>query len=133
MWWMFAIGSAVFAALTSVLAKIGVEKIDSNLATAVRTFVVLIFSWGIVFATGAQRGLASISRRSLLFLILSALATGASWLCYYRAIQLGDVAKVVPIDKFSLVLLSRLHFSCCMRQFPPRRSPARYWLRPEQC
>ena len=110
MWAVFAVGSAVFAALTSVLAKIGVEKIDSNLATAVRTFVVLIFSWGIVFATGAQRGLASISRRSLLFLILSGLATGASWLCYYRAIQLGDVAKVVPIDKFSLVITVALAF-----------------------
>lgn len=110
MWAVFAVGSAMFAALTSILAKIGVEKIDSNLATAVRTAVVLVFSWGIVFATGAQHGLASISRRSLLFLILSGLATGASWLCYYRAIQLGAVSKVVPIDKFSLVITVVLAF-----------------------
>ena len=120
MWAVFAVGSAVFAALTSVLAKIGVEKIDSNLATAVRTFVVLIFSWGIVFATGAQRGLASISRRSLLFLILSGLATGASWLCYYRAIQLGDVAKVVPIDKFSLVITVALAFFLLHEAISPK-------------
>ena len=120
MWAVFAVGSAVFAALTAVLAKIGVEKIDSNLATAVRTFVVLIFSWGIVFATGAQRGLASISRRSLLFLILSGLATGASWLCYYRAIQLGDVAKVVPIDKFSLVITVALAFFLLHETISPK-------------
>ena len=120
MWAVFAVGSAVFAALTSVLAKIGVEKIDSNLATAVRTFVVLIFSWGIVFATGAQRGLASISRRSLLFLILSGLATGASWLCYYRAIQLGDVTKVVPIDKFSLVITVALAFFLLHEAISPK-------------
>jgi len=109
-WVVFAVGSAVFAALTSILAKIGIEGVDSNLATAVRTGVVLILAWGIVFLTGAQSGLREISQKSLLFLVLSGLATGFSWLCYYRAIQLGPVSKVAPIDKFSVVLTILLAF-----------------------
>lgn len=109
-WAVFAVGSAVFAALTSILAKIGIEGIDSNLATAVRTSVVLVLAWGIVFLTGAQTGLGGISRRSLLFLVLSGLATGFSWLCYYHAVQLGPVSKVAPIDKFSVVLTILLAF-----------------------
>ena len=95
MWWLFAVGSAVFAALTSILAKIGIEGVNSSLATAIRTVVVVIMAWGMVFLTRAQDGLSGISRRSWLFLILSGLATGASWLCYYRALQLGVVSKVV--------------------------------------
>lgn len=104
MWLVFAVGSSVFAALTSILAKIGIEGVESNLATAVRTTVVLAMAWGMVFLTGAQGGLGQISRRSWLFLILSGLATGASWLCYYRALQLGPASKVVPIDKLSVVI-----------------------------
>lgn len=104
MWLVFAVGSSVFAALTSILAKIGIEGVNSNLATAVRTTVVLAMAWGMVFLTGAQGGLGQISRRSWLFLILSGLATGASWLCYYRALQLGPASKVVPIDKLSVVI-----------------------------
>nr|WP_122012528.1 EamA family transporter [Maliibacterium massiliense] len=110
MWVWFAIGSAVFAALTSVLAKIGIEQVNSNLATAVRTAVVLVLAWGIVFATGAQSGLAGISGKSWLFLVLSGVATGLSWMCYYHAIQIGPVSKVVPIDKFSVVLTMILAF-----------------------
>lgn len=110
MWVLFAIGSAVFAALTSILAKIGIEGIDSNLATAIRTVVVLLLAWGIVFATGSQAGIANISGRSFLFLILSGLATGLSWMCYYHAIQIGPVSKVVPIDKFSVVITMVLAF-----------------------
>lgn len=110
MWVLFAIGSAVFAALTSILAKIGIEGIDSNLATAIRTVVVLLLAWGIVFATGSQAGIANISGRSFLFLILSGLATGLSWMCYYHAIQIGPVSKVVPIDKFSVVITMMLAF-----------------------
>ncbi|MCI1966715.1 MAG: EamA family transporter [Oscillospiraceae bacterium] len=109
-WVVFAIGSAVFAALTSILAKIGIEGVNSNLATAIRTGVVLILAWGIVFLTGTQSGLRNITHRSLLFLVLSGLATGLSWLCYYRAIQLGPVSKVAPIDKFSVVLTILLSF-----------------------
>ena len=104
MWWMFAIGSAVFAALTSILAKIGIENVNSNLATAIRTVVVLVMAWGMVFLTGAQSGIRHLTQRSMLFLVLSGLATGASWLCYYKAVQLGSVAKVAPIDKLSLVI-----------------------------
>ena len=104
MWLVFAVGSSVFAALTSILAKIGIEGVNSNLATAVRTTVVLAMAWGMVFLTGAQGGVGQISRRSWLFLILSGLATGASWLCYYRALQLGPASKVVPIDKLSVVI-----------------------------
>lgn len=110
MWMIFAILSAVFAALTSILAKIGIEDVNSNLATAIRTVVVVVMSWGMVFITNAQSGLASISKKSWIFLILSGIATGASWLCYYRAIQMGDVSKVVPIDKLSVVITLVLAF-----------------------
>ena len=110
MWWMFAIGSAVFAALTSILAKIGIENVNSNLATAIRTVVVLIMAWGMVFLTGAQSGILHLTQRSMLFLVLSGLATGASWLCYYMAVQLGSVAKVAPIDKLSVVITLILAF-----------------------
>lgn len=104
MWAVFAVLSAVFAALTSILAKIGIENVDSNLATAIRTVVVVGMSWLMVFITNAQMGLSSISKKSWIFLILSGLATGASWLCYYKAIQMGEVSKVVPIDKMSVVI-----------------------------
>ena len=104
MWAFFAVLSAVFAALTSILAKIGIENVDSNLATAVRTVVVVAMSWLMVFVTNAQSGLTNISKKSWIFLILSGLATGASWLCYYKAIQMGEVSKVVPIDKMSVVI-----------------------------
>ena len=104
MWFALALGSSIFAALTSILAKIGIEGVNSNLATAVRTAVVLLMSWGMVFITNSQAGLADISRRSWLFLILSGLATGASWLCYYKALQIGEASKVVPIDKLSVVI-----------------------------
>ena len=110
MWWMFAIGSAVFAALTSILAKIGIENVKSNLATAIRTVVVLVMAWGMVFLTGAQSGIRHLTQRSMLFLVLSGLATGASWLCYYKAVQLGSVAKVAPIDKLSVVITLILAF-----------------------
>jgi transporter family protein len=103
MWFLLALGSSVFAALTSILAKFGIDHVNSNLATAIRTSVVLLLSWGMVFLTHAHSGIADISRRSWLFLILSGLATGASWLCYYKAIQIGQVSKVVPIDKLSVV------------------------------
>ena len=104
MWLILALCSSVFAALCSILAKIGIEGVNANLATAIRTAVVLILSWGMVFLTNAQSGIHDISRKSWLFLILSGLATGASWLCYYHALQLGDVSKVVPIDKLSIVI-----------------------------
>lgn len=104
LWALFAVLSAVFAALTSILAKIGIENVDSNLATAVRTVVVVAMSWLMVFITNAQSGLTNISKKSWIFLILSGLATGASWLCYYKAIQMGEVSKVVPIDKMSVVI-----------------------------
>ena len=110
MWWMFAIGSAGFAALTSILAKIGIENVNSNLATAIRTVVVLVMAWGMVFLTGAQSGIRHLTQRSMLFLVLSGLATGASWLCYYKAVQLGSVAKVAPIDKLSVVITLILAF-----------------------
>ena len=110
MWFLFALGSAVFAALTSILAKIGIEGVNSNLATAIRTVVVVVMSWGMVFLTNAQHGIGDISRKSWLFLILSGLATGASWLCYYKALQLGDASKVVPIDKLSVVITLVLAF-----------------------
>lgn len=110
MWFVFALLSAVFAALTSILAKIGIDGVDSNLATAVRTVVVTVMAWGIVFITNAQNGLTGISRKSWIFLILSGIATGASWLCYYRAIQLGEVSKVVPIDKLSVIITLVLAF-----------------------
>ena len=104
MWLLFAIGSSIFAALTSILAKVGIEGVNSTLATAIRTVVVVIMSWGMVFLTYVQGVVASISRRSWIFLILSGLATGASWLCYYRALQIGDASKVVPVDKLSVVI-----------------------------
>lgn len=110
MWLLLALGSAVFAALTSILAKVGIDGVNSNLATAIRTGVVLIMAWGMVFLTDAQGGISSISRRSWLFLILSGLATGASWLCYYRALQLGEASKVVPVDKLSVVITLALAF-----------------------
>ncbi|MGN0334880.1 MAG: EamA family transporter [Lachnospiraceae bacterium] len=104
MWFIFALLSAVFAALTSILAKIGIDGVNSNLATAIRTIVVVVMAWGMVFLTNAQRGISDISRKSWLFLILSGLATGASWLCYYRALQIGEASKVVPVDKMSVVI-----------------------------
>lgn len=104
MWFIFALLSAVFAALTSILAKVGIDGVNSNLATAIRTMVVVVMAWGMVFLTNTQGGILEISRKSWLFLILSGLATGASWLCYYRAIQIGEVSKVVPIDKLSVVI-----------------------------
>lgn len=104
MWFAFALGSAAFAALTAILAKVGIEGVDSNLATAIRTLVVLTMAWLIVLMTGAQGGLSSISVRSWVFLILSGLATGASWLCYFRALQLGQASLVAPVDKLSLVI-----------------------------
>ena len=110
MWFILALGSAVFAALTSILAKVGIDGVNSNLATAIRTAVVLVMAWGMVFLTDAQRGIGSISRRSWIFLILSGLATGASWLCYYKALQIGDASKVVPIDKFSVIITLALAF-----------------------
>lgn len=110
MWAIFAVLSAVFAALTSILAKVGIEGVNSNLATAIRTVVVLVMAWGMVFLTSAQGGVTSISKKSWIFLILSGLATGASWLCYYRALQLGEASKVVPIDKLSVVITLILAF-----------------------
>ena len=104
MWFILALGSSLFAAATSILAKVGISNVNSNLATAIRTSVVLIMSWGMVFLTNTQHGIGEISRRSWLFLILSSLATGASWLCYYKALHIGDVSKVVPIDKLSVVI-----------------------------
>jgi len=110
MWFVFAILSAVFAALTSILAKVGIDGVNSNLATAIRTMVVVIMAWGMVFLTHAQSGLTEISRKSWIFLILSGIATGASWLCYYRALQVGEASKVVPIDKLSVVITLILAF-----------------------
>ena len=110
MWSIFAILSAIFAALTSILAKIGIEGVNSNLATAVRTIVVVLMAWFMVFITGNQNGIVDISKKSWIFLILSGLATGASWLCYYKALQLGEASKVVPIDKLSIVITIVLAF-----------------------
>ena len=117
MWFVFAILSAVFAALTSILAKVGIEGVNSNLATAIRTLVVVLMAWLMVFITNAQGGLSSISKKSWLFLILSGLATGASWLCYYKALQMGEASKVVPIDKLSVVLTLILAFVFLHEQF----------------
>ena len=110
MWFVLALLSAVFAALTSILAKVGIDGVNSNLATAIRTMVVLAMAWGMVFLTDSQGGIAQIGRKSWLFLILSGLATGASWLCYYRALQIGEASKVVPIDKLSVVITMILAF-----------------------
>lgn len=117
MWFILALLSAIFAALTSILAKIGIEGVSSNLATAIRTVVVVVMAWGMVFLTNAQGGITEISRRSWLFLVLSGLATGASWLCYYKALQLGEASKVVPIDKLSVVITLILAFLFLHEQF----------------
>lgn len=117
MWLVFALLSAIFAALTSLLAKMGIDGVNSNLATAIRTVVVVIMAWGMVFLTNTQSGISEISKKSWVFLILSGLATGASWLCYYRALQMGDVSKVVPIDKLSIVLTMILAFFLLHEQF----------------
>ena len=117
MWMILALLSALFAALTSILAKVGIDGVNSNLATAIRTVVVVVMAWGMVFLTNAQSGLMNISRRSWLFLILSGLATGASWLCYYKALQIGDASKVVPIDKLSVVITLVLAFLFLHEQF----------------
>ena len=117
MWFVFAVLSAIFAALTSILAKMGIDGVNSNLATAIRTVVVVIMAWGMVFLTNTQSGISEISKKSWVFLILSGLATGASWLCYYRALQMGDVSKVVPIDKLSIVLTMILAFFLLHEQF----------------
>ena len=120
MWFILALGSSIFAAFTSILAKIGIDGVNSNLATAIRTAVVLLMSWGMVFLTNAQSGIADISRRSWLFLILSGLATGASWLCYYKALQIGEASKVVPIDKLSVVITMILAAVILQEQFTPK-------------
>ena len=117
MWILFAVGSSVFAALTSILAKVGIEGVSSNLATAIRTFVVLLMAWGMVFLTHSQDGIFNIGKRSWIFLILSGLACGASWLCYYKALKIGDASKVVPIDKMSTVLTLILAFVFLHEQF----------------
>ena len=117
MWFVFALLSAVFAALTSILAKVGIEGVNSNLATAIRTVVVVVMAWGMVFLTNTQSEITDISKRSWLFLILSGLATGASWLCYYRALQIGEASKVVPIDKLSVVITLILAFLFLHEQF----------------
>ena len=117
MWFLFALLSAVFAALTSILAKVGINGVQSNLATAIRTAVVLVMAWGMVFVTNEQSGISEIGRKSWLFLILSGLATGASWLCYYKALQMGDASKVVPIDKLSVVITLILAFVFLHEQF----------------
>ena len=117
MWFVFALLSAVFAALTSILAKVGITGVNSNLATAIRTAVVLVMSWGMVFLTHTQSGISAIGKKSWLFLILSGLATGASWLCYYKALQMGNASKVVPIDKLSVVITLILAFVFLHEEF----------------
>ena len=120
MWLVFALASSVFAALTTILAKIGIRGVNSNLATAIRTFVVLLMSWGMVFLTNAQSGIHDISRKNWLFLILSGLATGISWLCYYKALQIGEASRVVPIDKLSVVITLILAAVLLQEQFTPK-------------
>ena len=120
MWFILALASSIFAALTSILANIGIDRVNSNLATAIRTVVVLVMSWGMVFLTNAQGGITEISRRSWVFLVLSGLATGASWLCYYKALQLGEASKVVPIDKLSVVITMVLAALFLHEQFTPK-------------
>ena len=120
MWFVFAILSSVFAALTSILAKIGIDVVNSNLATAIRTWVVLVMAWGMVFITNTQAGIMEISKKSWLFLILSGLATGASWLCYYRALQMGNASKVVPIDKLSVVITLIMAFVFLHEKVTPK-------------
>ena len=120
MWLVFALASSVFAALTTILAKLGISGVNSNLATAIRTFVVLLMSWGMVFLTNAQSGIHDISRKNWLFLILSGLATGISWLCYYKALQIGEASRVVPIDKLSVVITLILAAVLLQEQFTPK-------------
>lgn len=120
MWFILALSSSIFAALTAILAKIGIDGVNSTLATAIRTGVVLLMSWGMVFLTNAQGGVGDISKRSWMFLILSGLATGASWLCYYKALQIGDASKVVPIDKLSVVITMILAAVILHEQFTPK-------------
>ena len=120
MWFIFALLSAIFAALTSILAKIGIDGVNANLATAIRTVVVVIMAWGMVFLTKAQGGISMINKKSWIFLILSGLATGASWLCYYRALQIGNASKVVPIDKLSVVITLILAFVFLHEEFTVR-------------
>lgn len=120
MWMIFALLSAIFAALTSILAKIGIDGVNSNLATAIRTVVVLVMAWGMVFLTNTQNGITEISRKSWIFLILSGLATGTSWLCYYKALQMGEASKVVPIDKLSVVITLVLAFLFLHEKFTPK-------------
>lgn len=122
MWFIFALLSAIFAALTSILAKIGIDGVNSNLATAIRTMVVVVMAWGMVFLTHTQGGISEISRKSWAFLILSGLATGASWLCYYRALQIGDASKVVPVDKLSVVITLLLAFIFLHEEFTMKSS-----------
>lgn len=117
MWFVFALLSAVFAALTSILAKVGIDGVNSNLATAIRTVVVLIMAWGMVFITNTQGGITEIGKKSWIFLILSGLATGASWLCYYKALQVGEASKVVPVDKLSVVITLVLAFVFLHEEF----------------
>ena len=116
-WFLFALLSAVFAALTSIFAKIGIDGVNSNLATAIRTTVVVVMAWGMVFLTNVQGGITDISKKSWIFLVISGLATGASWLCYYKALQMGEVSKVVPIDKLSVVITLVLAFVFLHEQF----------------
>lgn len=120
MWLFFALLSSIFAALTSILAKVGINNVNTNLATAIRTAVVLVMAWGMVFVTHTQSGLSQIDKKSWMFLILSGLATGASWLCYYRALQLGSVSQVVPIDKLSVIFTMILAFTFLHESFSPK-------------
>lgn len=120
MWFVFALLSAIFAALTSILAKVGIEGVNSNLATAIRTVVVVVMAWGMVFLTNAQGGIVYISKKSWIFLILSGLATGVSWLCYYKALQVGEASKVVPIDKLSVIITLVLAFVFLHEKFTPK-------------
>ena len=120
MWFVFALLSAVFAALTSILAKVGIDGVNANLATAIRTVVVVIMAWGMVFLTNAQGGIFDISKKSWVFLILSGLVTGASWLCYYKALQIGEVSKVVPVDKLSVLITLVLAFVFLHEKFTPK-------------
>lgn len=120
MWFIFALLSAVFAAATSILAKIGIDNVNSTLATAIRTAVVLVMAWGMVFVTHTQNGISSISHRSWLFLILSGLATGASWLFYYKALQMGHTSQVVAVDKLSIIITLVLAFTLLHEQFTPK-------------
>lgn len=120
MWFVFALLSAIFAALTSILAKSGIEGVNSSLATAIRTVVVVLMAWGMVFLTNARNGISGIGKKSWLFLILSELATGASWLCYYKALQMGEVSKVVPVDKLSVIFTLIFSFIFLHEKFTPK-------------